>query len=286
MKNLIFVIFRHFARLFSGSGLRVRFPLIDKVYKGINQYLSPKKVVVFENTIYLDQGDSMGLALHGIYEPIETQVVLEQIKPGFNVLDIGANIGYYTLIFAKMTGASGKVIAFEPEPGSFELLKKNIRANHYDNVLIEQKAVSDVNGSGQLRLDYFNNLDHRIVESINSRQDVPIVLIRLDDYLPEKFEADFIKMDIQGAEGLALRGMRQVLMRSAAVKILTEYWPKGLDASGVGAETYLQELNALGFSFFDVGTDERLEKTLSIAQILRMYLPNPEHHTNLICIRE
>jgi len=105
----------------------------------------------------------MGLALNGEYEPVETKLILELVKPGAAILDIGANIGYYSLLFAKLTGPSGQVFAFEPDPYSYDLLQQNILENGYTNIFAFQLGVSDQNEELVLYRDPFNNLDHRVL---------------------------------------------------------------------------------------------------------------------------
>jgi len=101
----------------------------------------PEFIHVMGHKMYLAQNRyvSKQLVRHGIHEKNETNLVKSKIKEGEIVVDIGANIGYYTLIFAKLVGTSGKVFAFEPEPHNFHLLQKNLKANSYQNVTIEKK---------------------------------------------------------------------------------------------------------------------------------------------------
>ena len=91
--------------------------------------------------MFIDQDDSMGLALNGEYEPVETKLILELVKPGAAILDIGANIGYYSLLFAKLIGPSVQVYAFEPDPYSYDLLQQNILENGYPTIFAFQLGV-------------------------------------------------------------------------------------------------------------------------------------------------
>src|SRR5512138_2867115 len=134
LKEILFVTFRRTTRLFSGHALRDRFPLLNAAYRAIGRTLSPPTAQVHGQTMYLDPGDSMGLAIQGTYEPEETEAVLRSVKSGMVVVDIGANIGYYTLLFARLVGPQGRVIAFEPDPATFALLKKNVDSNQHRNV--------------------------------------------------------------------------------------------------------------------------------------------------------
>ncbi len=86
-------------------------------------------VRVLGHRMFLDRFDSLSLSVVGRHEQCITELVQQIIKPGDIVLDIGANIGYYTLIFARCVGPTGHVYAFEPDPGSFALLQKNVQIN-------------------------------------------------------------------------------------------------------------------------------------------------------------
>ena len=81
--------------------------------------------------MYLDSKDSNKLSFNEVYEYLVTELVQKEVKMGNVVLDIGAHIGYYALMFAKLVGPHGKVFAFEPEPGNFAILEKNVRVNDY-----------------------------------------------------------------------------------------------------------------------------------------------------------
>ena len=100
--------------------------------------------------MFLDKWDSLDLSINQIYNKFETEIVKNQIKESDIVIDIGAHIGYFSLIFAKLVGNNGKVFSFEPEPENYKILKKNIEINNYQNVILEQKGVSDINNSVKL----------------------------------------------------------------------------------------------------------------------------------------
>lgn len=148
-------------------------------------------------------------------------ILKQNIHLGNTVLDIGANIGYYTLIMSKLVGSTGKVYAFEPEPKNFEILKKNIELNKLDNVILEQKALSNIDGVTYLELSKDSG-QHRL-----SDHGVKVESISLDSYFGEG-EIDFIKMDAEGSEYKILKGMKNVL-KNKNLKIVTEFYYKLLD---------------------------------------------------------
>lgn len=287
LKTFLFSAFRSTARVFSGHGLRDRFPLVDRIYKRVNRGLVPRTAQVHGYTMYLDQDDSMGLALDGVYEARETELVSRLIRPGFVVLDLGANIGYYSLLFAKLVGPNGHVFAFEPDPATFELLQRNINENHCSNVTAFPLAVSNASCGARLYRDRFNNLDHRVIQPEQECTIVEVEAVRLDEFLPGYLSGtiDFVKMDIQGAEGMALTGMRTLLTKPDRIMLLTEYWPMGLEESGVGSEAFLRELHLMGFRVFDLqGGASSCGETI-VHDLMRRYPKANPTHTNLLCIR-
>lgn len=251
--------------------------------------LHPKSnfALVDGHKMFLDSKDSLGLSSEGIYEPFETEFVKRELKKGDVVLDIGANIGYYTLIFAKLVGEKGKVFAFEPEPTNFYLLKKNVEINGYKNVTLIQMAVSNKTEKLKLYLSEVNKGDHRIYDSHNGRQFLEIEAVRLDDYFKNYNEKiDFIKMDIQGAEGGAIQGGFSFLQKNKNVRIITEFWPIGLKTSGIAPQEYLELLIGLGFRLYEVSEWEKRIKPVDIPELLEIYIPEKGNYTNLLCVRE
>ena len=93
--------------------------------------------------IWLDKGDSLYVSLLGEWESKEKKVFEKNISKGDIVVDVGAHIGTHTLTFARIVGDKGTVFAFEPDPRNFEILRKNIKINNYQNVTLVNKVVSD-----------------------------------------------------------------------------------------------------------------------------------------------
>jgi len=286
MAHGILPLYQWAIKRFSGWGF-TRFYPIQLFHRFIRSHLISTFANVDGHKMYLDQYDTLGLSILGTYEPCETALVKREVKAGERVLDIGANIGYFTLIFARRVGPSGRVYAFEPDPTNFAILKRNVETNGYRNVILIQKAVSNVTRPIRLYLASRNKADHRIYDSEDNRPSVEIEATRLDDYFKDRSEKiSFIKMDIQGAEGGAIQGMRNILRDNKSVRLLTEFWPIGLRRFGVEAREYLYALEAEGFRFHDVqkggGHPDPVEKTALLAR----YVPEKENFTNLFCVRE
>lgn len=235
--------------------------------------------IVRGHQMYLDRKDSLCLSIFKIFAPNETEMMKKEIKKGDVVLDIGANIGYFTLIFARLVGTTGKVYAFEPDPEHFNILKKNVEINGYKNVILEQKAVSDFNGMIPFYLAKDDLLTHRIYDDGERREIISVESIRLDDYPIDK--VDFIKIDIEGAEVKAFEGMNNLVRRNDA-KILTEYCPESIWKCGSngGGDTYLKILTEYGYKFYENN------KLVTIAELLNKYRVSKGNFTDLLCIKE
>jgi len=167
------------------------------------------------------------VALRGEFAEFETVEWLRQvIKPGNTVIDVGANIGQMTLEMASLVGPTGKVFAVEPSQGNLRLLRQHVDANGYsDRVIIVEAACSDVDG-GSVELRVFGDsadtvgsghtlvLDRKLSET---EQKIPTVILRVNtislDGLCARFNCrpQVIKIDVEGAELLVLRGSHQVL---------------------------------------------------------------------------
>jgi FkbM family methyltransferase len=248
------------------------------------------RVDVLGHTMYLNPADAVvcpALFHEGCFEPFETDLVAREIQKGDVVIDIGANIGYYTLLFARLVGETGKVIAFEPDPDNFRLLKKNVLANGYGNVILIQKAVAHITGPLRLFVCGMNKGDHRVYDSHDGRASIEIDATTLDDALAAyPGRVDFIKMDIQGSEPGALLGMHRTLARNPRVKMISEFWPIGIQRFGANPEQYLRQLTELGFRLWDI--DARAERltAVTIADLLARYLAETEDFTILFCVRQ
>lgn len=150
-----------------------------------------------------DRAVSAVIAEERTWEPLETRIIEGRVGEGDVVVDVGANIGYYTLLLSQLVGEGGHVFAFEPEPTNFALLTQNVSLNDRENVTLVNAAVADTSGRLPLYLAGENKGDHRLFDSPEETRDSVLVdVVRLDAYFAEYPRAlDFIKIDIQGSEG-------------------------------------------------------------------------------------
>ena len=185
------------------------------------------------------------------------------IKPGMKVLDIGANIGFYTLLLSNLVGPEGRVYSFEPDPLNFKRLKANSR--RFGNVVLNQLACGEKTGKIRLYHSEELNVDHQTYDGGENRRSLEIDCVSLDGYLKNDEEIDFIKIDIQGYEYFAFKGMQETIRRSKRVTVLGELWPYGLQKAGIHYQDFLALLKALGFelTFFDKREDKNYQNEIS-----------------------
>lgn len=253
--------------------------------KYLHKKLKSSFAIVQGHRMYLDSEDSLNLSLNGIYEALETKTISDIVSKGDIVLDIGANIGYYTLILARLVGNGGKVYAFEPDPSNFALLKKNVAINQYKNVVLINKAVSDKEGDIPLYLDNQNKGGHRLFAPKKpSHVAIEVESIFLDSFFLDKDDnISFIKMDIEGAEFNAIKGMYNLLSSNDRIKILTEFSPGELTRSGVRPVKFLKLLNSLGFKLYKFNNRTNGVSLIDVRQWSKYACMEEGTYMNILC---
>ncbi|MEW6077748.1 MAG: FkbM family methyltransferase [Thermodesulfobacteriota bacterium] len=191
---------------------------------------------------------------HRIWEPYETGLVVRFLKPGDVFLDIGANIGYYTVLAAAIAGNSGKVIAYEPDDENYRLLCENLCLNRALNVIPVQAAVSDRDGSGHLFLSPDNKGDHRLYDSGDGRGSREIPVIHAGRHLRSITDrVNFIKIDTQGSEYRILNGLKDIILENRDhLTLMVEFWPWGLRQSGASGNELLDLLESFDMTWLHI----------------------------------
>ena len=187
------------------------------------------------------------------------------------------------LVLANVAGLTSD----KADPYVYEILRANVEANGYKNVILEQKAVSDRLGEANLHLSPGNMGDHRLYDSNDGRPTIAVEVITLDNYFENRDNrVDFIKMDIQGSEPGAFSGMTSLIQSNETLKLTSELWPAGLQRFGIGAEKYLEMLQNAGLHIFDIDESVKKLRLLDISTILEMYPAESDSHTNLLMVKE
>jgi FkbM family methyltransferase len=195
----------------------------------------------------------------GRYEEENLEILLSFVKDNTVFLDIGANIGFFTLQVGKRVSGNGSIYSFEPHPKLLNLLRWNVHLNGLSRtVTCFPFGLSDQNSAAKFSYpvghlgggavgDLPNSLNHDVINS---------EIRRLDDVLGPKFSCDLVKIDVEGHELNVLKGMRQIVANSARMKILFEKLTPNF-----GTEAALEEyFEENGFDLYAVGSGSSPDK--------------------------
>jgi FkbM family methyltransferase len=230
--------------------------------------------------MYLDEYDSLGF-LTREYEPGTSEIVSRLTMPDAVAVDVGAHIGFYTLLLSQRVGGGGQVYAFEPETTNFQLLSRNVQLNHCTNVTLEDSAVSDAAGRASLYVNEHNRGDPRLAPLASGGRSVVVRTVALDNYFNGRRKPDIIKIDVQGAEWRVLAGMRNLLAAPAPIVVI-EWTPELIRSSGGDPVALLEEFRSRGFALFEVR-----EPSLDLVPIEDEWIAAarpPGFYANLLCL--
>jgi FkbM family methyltransferase len=227
----------------------------------------------------------IGVHLSDSYEPYTLGLFKEAVQPGATVLDIGANIGFFTLVAARKAGRSGKVYAFEPGPDNFAVLARNIGINKFQNVTPLSKAVSDKSGMGSLVLGEDSD-QHSLFGPplVASKGTVAVECVALDDFL-QGATPDVIKLDVEGNEVFALEGMRRTLRECKSLVMFVELNPVCLRQAKVEPEDLVSKLRDLGFEVRVIDEQSRSLSSCTDEYLRHIKTHSPGWFANLYCTK-
>lgn len=202
-----------------------------------------------------DQFVSRRIREEGIWEPYETSLVMSLLRPGHVCVDVGANIGYFSVLAAALVEEAGAVFAFEPDPENFALLQANAVLNQQQQCITAvQAALSTQAGTAELFLSEDNLGDHQIYAAGDPRRSVPIELLNGSEYLGERLQRlDLLKVDTQGSEYQVMVGLMPLLQAlPGGTHILIELTPLSLRQSGASGRELIELLARLQQPFWIV----------------------------------
>jgi FkbM family methyltransferase len=173
------------------------------------------------------------------------RAIQTELHDGDTFIDAGANIGYFTLIASDIVGGNGRVFAFEPDRTTFSTLLKNIRTNSCGNVVAFMKAVSDRTGNTTMVINSANRGENQVGVTSKSSPTIGVSCLALDDLGIS--EVNLIKLDIEGGEGHAIRGMKRIIEANENLKLIMELSPSLLERHGTSPVGLLRYLQSSGF---------------------------------------
>jgi FkbM family methyltransferase len=190
------------------------------------------------------------------YEPGISAIFNRYVKPGMTVVDIGANIGYLTMLLASLVEPSGLVIAVEPNPENIRLLEASRRVNGFEQVLVIQTAAGRKTGLLALNVSHSNGITGNLPASLNAiLTSRPVPCFALDAILPKDRRIDLVKIDVEGAELNALVGLSEIIDRDRPM-IVSEFSPGALPGiSHCTGPEYLGFLIAKGYRIGVITSD-------------------------------
>ena len=238
-------------------------------------------------SIYVQDTDSavgQHIKNSGEYEPHVTTVFRDRLKAGMHVLDIGANIGYFSMLSASLVKATGSVMAIEPNPNNAKLLEASRRANAFDNVLIVQAAAGREAGLLVLNTSHSNGTTAVLSSDLRSLIDSTTVpCFKIDDIVSKDKQIDFVKIDVEGAEYNALFGTSDIISRCHPT-IVSEFSPDLMPGiSGVNGPQYLEFLLNFGYKISVIELDDRLTDCGNdVAKVMAAYTHSGVDHIDLL----
>lgn len=259
-------------RLLATRLIRLMIPAEIEV-SGASVTLNPKDAIVSGN-----------LAL-GCYERFNMDFLLQHLEEGQHFLDIGANLGLYSLIAASRTGPSGRVLGVEPGPENLSFLETSIQRNGFENLTPVQAAIGDACGTAALFVNDLNLADHRLYNVDGRTKSIPVEVVTVDELLArhDGFVPDWIKIDTQGFEAKVWRGMRGFLDTEPDVNILMEVWPWGIRQAGDDPAELLHSIRDHGFHMFRLDGHRRHVSPIDEATVLG--LDAERQHCDLLISR-
>jgi len=204
-----------------------------------------------------DMGVISTILLYGDYEPETTRTVVRLLEPGMCFVDLGAHIGYLTILAARAVGPTGRLWAFEPVASTRETLCLNLAENDVEaTVTVVPKAISDSIGWVRFSIDEKNSASSRIaIPDDDARQTVvEIETTSLDEFFAAIGwpQVNLLKMDVEGAELAALRGMDELSRRNPGLGLIFELNPPHLARLGLTPQVLFEELHKRGFCTFRI----------------------------------
>jgi FkbM family methyltransferase len=214
-------------------------------------------------------GSAVAFATGTAERPVQ-EALMRELKPGATFFDIGANVGFVTIIAARLVGPSGRVVAFEPVPENVAAIRENLALNRIDWVEVHETAIAREAGRASLivsDVSAFSRLSTTNVPT-GAREQIEVAVNSIDEFLAGGIEPvpDVVKIDVEGAELEVIEGMQATLAAHHPV-ILCE-------VHDCNAE-YVELMNGLGYGPINLDEDVPVERGGRNAHTLARPLPSP-----------
>jgi len=220
--------------------------------------------------------------LTGEIDPAITALIKKNVHKGMTVFDLGANFGWFSLIFSKLVGPSGHVYTFEADPTLIKTINENVKLNKLDNVTVIPKAISNKSGISEFSLNETYDTRNQLDAKSPKGKVIKIETISLDEFCNENGikQVDFIKMDVEGSEPKAIQGMKKIILSNPNLKIVTEFNQYAIKSVDSSPQEFLELLDEMGLEFKEI--DEKDTGTLNIVSKEKLLA---KQVCNLYCYR-
>ena len=192
------------------------------------------------------------------YEPVTTSILKKVVRPGMTSVDVGANIGYFTLLLSGLVGENGRVWSFEPEEQNFTMLLNNIRLNDLNNIITLQQALSNKVTTCNLYVSGEESGEHGLILRRHCKKVQSVTTTTLDRVVTQY--VDVVKTDTEGNDFNVLLGAKRLFGRRPL--FVTEFWPDGIMASGTSPKIFWDYLKSMYKWIYLV---DEIEKSISVA---------------------
>lgn len=190
----------------------------------------------------------------GCWEPDESWLLTNIVRGGDHFVDVGANVGYFTLLASLLVGPAGHVTSFEPCPVTFQRLVNHIHINNVRNVSAYQHACSNTEGMVTVHTVATNNPGASTLRNVGGAADTcSVAAVRLDSVLSKTVQYRLVKIDVEGAEMHVIEGMQELLDAGKIDAILCEVTDQFLRQLGKNAKQLFFRLREAGFEPYQVG---------------------------------
>lgn len=200
--------------------------------------------------LYLEQYIMRIIFLYGVSEKNTLRHVLPRIKKDMTIVDIGANIGTYTLNFAKQLQGTGRVIAFEPVSINANRLRDNIQLNGFNNITVCQEGISDQSGTATIYFGEKKSGASIINNQLPNKEEITITT--LDEYCQQNniAQIDVLKIDVEGAERKVLAGAQKIISASQNMFLIMECMEANQALTNSTTNDLYNEVIQMGFKAF------------------------------------
>lgn len=178
----------------------------------------------------------------------EIDLMKSYARKGDTIIDVGANIGFYTQLFSQWAGPLGKVYCFEPDTDNYKRLLQTTQK--LKNVSPKNAAASHTTGQLEFYTSPDKNVDHRAYAPDTFASKYTVDCVSIDAYLGPTTKVNILKVDVQGFEMQVYQGLEKILEANPEIKIFSEFWPYGLQKAGSSKEAYFKFFKAKGFAIY------------------------------------